>query len=240
MNEIINACREILDEYQIMSYDIVEILSKENADGSIGYQIKVSEHDNFDALHLVNLNRMNCPLYEKIPEWDYDLDTHLFDDLEHRFEVVYIPLKQHYLIWTYISHHYEEIERKEGLYRYLDYCKFNHITKKTLSKLDADALDVPDVMTEYKEINRNYEIIDEHTAGNVAIVLAYNPKSPSPYVTWRTTPLRMRGFDMGHYFSNYAMAYNDFIQRSMDITEKYLKSKFFQKKIHHNKSLNER
>ncbi|MEF9919629.1 MAG: hypothetical protein RR945_01540 [Erysipelotrichaceae bacterium] len=63
-----------------------------------------------------------------LPDWDYDIDTYDFAFFEEGFEIIDINMDKHYGIWCNINHHLEEIEHKEGMQKYLKYCKDNHIT----------------------------------------------------------------------------------------------------------------
>gem|GEM_PF-6277194 len=73
-----------------------------------------------------------------------------------------------------------------------------------------------------KERNEKYKIIGETKVGDQSIVIAYNPKSPSPFVTWKTTPTRKRGFDIGHYYSRFKDAYEDYKKRCNEMMENHL------------------
>lgn len=72
------------------------------------------------------------------------------------------------------------------------------------------------------EMNQNYKILAEMVCNEDAIVLAYNEKAPQPYVTWRTTKDRHRGFDVGVYFSEFKSAFKNYEQRSHDMVENNL------------------
>ena len=89
-----------------------------------------------------------------IEEWEFDYDNWLFQWLENEHQL-FVPKDYviHYNIWNYIEEMYpEEIEFKEGMKKYLQYCKENGINKKKIEKeLNTD---VPNIMKYYKDKKR--------------------------------------------------------------------------------------
>ena len=56
---------------------------------------------------------------------------------------------------------------------------------------------------EEKRVCQGYTVIDSLRVGEVEIVLAYNPKDVSPYVTWKAyAHSGFQDFNFGNYFSN--------------------------------------
>lgn len=222
INEIIAHANHYLDEANIPACHTVEILQRTNHDGSIGYQVTLNEKVDIDAGYIMKINIEGFEDgYFEIPEWDYSVDSYLFDDLENGYEIIYMPLDYHYGIWCCIDEQRYEIDHHDGLQQYLKYCKDHHITHDILLSLGSYAKDVPDVMPLYHETNAGCSIIDEFSAGKRSVVLAYK-SATKEYVTWRTTPTRKRGFDNGHYFSSFHQAYEDFKERSHDVLNAHL------------------
>lgn len=222
IDEIIRQSKNYLKKEDIPGCDVVEILQRTNTDGSVGYQITLNEKVDIDAGYIMKINVEGFEDgYFEIPEWDYSVDSYLFDDLENGYEIIYMPLDYHYGVWCCINEQYDEISHIEGMQKYLKYCKDHHINQEVLSQLGRYACDVPDVMELYHEINEGCPIIDEFIAGERSIVLACKPDTKE-YVTWRTTPTRKRGFDNGHYFRNFHQAYKDFRERSHGILDDYM------------------
>lgn len=82
-----------------------------------------------------------------------------------------------------------------------------------------------------KRVNANYEIINsmvlENSFGNpVEIVMGYNEKAPSPYVTWEGRPGDENSFTSGHYFNSKEAALTDFFERGLIETEINLRDKY--------------
>ena len=86
---------------------------------------------------------------------------------------------------------------------------------------------------EHQDKNVGYTIIAEMKCGEKAIVLAERKTDIAPYVTWTIRVDRKRGFDQGHYFSDFKSAYQDFEKRShnmMDNELSFIKNKCRPKK----------
>lgn len=228
INEIIAYANRYLNEADIPACNVVEILQRTNHDGSVGYQVTFNERQDIDVGYIMKINIEGFQDgYFEIPEWDYSVDSYLFDDLENGYEIVYMPLDYHYGVWCCIDEQRHEVDHHEGLQKYLKYCKDHDITQKVLLKLGSYANDIPDVMNLYQETNSGCLIIDEFSVGERSIVLAYK-SATNEYVTWRTTPTRKRGFDCGHYLKNFHQAYDDFKERSHGILNDY----FIEHKYH--------
>lgn len=63
-----------------------------------------------------------------------------------------------------------------------------------------------------KEYNAGYEIIRRERVGCKEFLLGYNPKSPSPYVTWKNNFGTTDPY-WGNYFSDEKSAVKDFNRR---------------------------
>lgn len=81
----------------------------------------------------------------RVPDWDFNFDGYLFEELQKGYQIGYMSPDVHYSIWNSLNDLYpEDLENKDGIQKYLQYCKDNNITKKYLDK--EVKLDTPDVM----------------------------------------------------------------------------------------------
>ena len=62
--------------------------------------------------------------YSNVPEWDFNFDYYIYNLLEENWEIGYMSSEVHYSIWNSINELYpEDIDYKEGVQKYLKYCK---------------------------------------------------------------------------------------------------------------------
>lgn len=195
------------------------ILDKQQEDGTI--QVNALAHNEVDSSHIceIHLDNQGHIEYGIVPDWDYNVDSYLLDDLENGFEIKYMPLEDHAVHWYCINDLRGEIGAEKGLQLYLAYCQAHDITHESLLTVRKDAPDIHDL---YQEVNQNYKIIAEESCGHKAVVLAYNKRAPQRYVTWNTTRNRERGYDQGHYYNDYGRAFKDFKIRSHEMLEKHI------------------
>ena len=154
----------------------------------------------------------------------YSIDKDLFKHLENDYEIHYMPIEQHHVIWNSLTDDLKDISCREGLNRYIFYCKENGITAKSIYSLTG--YPVPDIYPLFKEINAGFTVIEQMSFGGTAIVLGEkNGPYGKEYVTWRTTPSRKGGYDIGHYFTSKKEAYSDYKIRCMNMVEKYFDMK---------------
>lgn len=100
IDEIIRQSKNYLKKEDVPECDVVEILQRMNIDGSLGYQITLNEKVNIDVGYIMKINIEEFEDgYFEIPEWDYSVDSYLFDDLENGYEIIYMPLDYHYAVW---------------------------------------------------------------------------------------------------------------------------------------------
>lgn len=181
--------------------------------------------------------RMNRELFiNTIPDWDFNVDTYLFEDMEQGFDIAYMPILEHYDVWCAIKSLEGEIDHQAGLQNYLKYCQMHDITPEAIKALGM--IDNLNVMNLYKETNEGYRIISEYNINRVTYVIGHHPKAPEPFVVWRTTINRAGGYDIGHYFTDYDEAFKDFKERINDEVDKqvYLKRKCFKKERNGNEA----
>lgn len=197
--------------------------------------VKALAHCELDSSHIceIHLDNQGDSEYGIVPDWDYNVDLYLLADLEDGYQIKYMPLEDHAGHWYCINELRGEINAEKGLQIYLSYCQKQGITHELLSTVRKD---VPDIRDMYREINQDYRIIAQVTSGDKAIVLGYNKHAPQRYVTWTTTHNRRRGYDVGHFYNNYAKAFKDFNARSHDMLDdriQYQRKKIKSKEKYH-------
>lgn len=86
--------------------------------------------------------------YSEVPEWDYNFDYYIYNLLEESWEIAYMTPEVHYSIWNSIKELYpNDIDYKDGVQYYLQYCKDNGITKEFIDK--ETNLDTPNIMDNF-------------------------------------------------------------------------------------------
>ena len=83
-----------------------------------------------------------------IQEWDFNIDNNIFAELNDK-NIVYMSMHTHHAIWQYIAENYPDIDNKEGMQKYLKYCKENEITKEKI-QIESKLSNLDDVMKYYK------------------------------------------------------------------------------------------
>ena len=108
----------------------------------------LASDDNDIALEFrLNGDKFN---YYNVPEWDYNFDYYLYNYFEDGFDIAYMTYDTHYGLWNSIKELYpEDIDYKEGVKYYINYCKGHLINKKTID--ENTKLDTPDIMPMFKE-----------------------------------------------------------------------------------------
>lgn len=150
MNDIVSQVKYDIESYlmedmenQEMRIDFILINPKNNDTISIisdGYE-KIIEFTPYTK-------EMKNGLAE-IPEWDYNFDEYFFKELQNGYDIGFISDDTHYNLWTTIDELYpEDIDNKNGVQKYLQYCKDNNITRDYID--DVMKLSVPDVMKNYE------------------------------------------------------------------------------------------
>ncbi len=92
--------------------------------------------------------------YLEVPEWDYNFDYYIYNYLEEGKRIGYMTDEVHYSIWNSIHELYpEDIDYKDGVQAYLQYCADNGITKEYLDK--KTGFDTPDVMQYFEGLAIN-------------------------------------------------------------------------------------
>lgn len=87
--------------------------------------------------------------YQNVPEWDYNFDYYIYNYLEEGKKIAYMTDDVHYSIWNSIHELYPtDIDYKDGVQSYLQYCADNGITKEYLDK--KTGFDTPDIMQHFE------------------------------------------------------------------------------------------
>lgn len=219
VKEVIDIARQSFHEHDEKDMKINYILSKKGDSQSPFYLCLASSKLDPDEIRCITLSEDKNVAYQNVPAWDFNIDDYLLSDLEDGYQIEYILLEEHYNIWCAVKEWKDDIQHQDGLYSYLDHCKKNGITPEVISLLGFENVDI---MNLYQERNGNYKIIGETKVGDQSVVIAHNPKAPSPFVTWRTTPSRIIGFDIGHYHSRFKDAYEDYKKRCNEMMEDHL------------------
>lgn len=218
IKELMKEIKEFLIFEEINDEKISFILKKED-----DYKLILNRENNPDEMYAVVIQDYKCGLYP-IYDWDFSIDSHFFEELKDGFEICYMPIEEHAAAWQLINEMRNDIHCKEGLQLYLKYCQQNEITPKLISKICGETIDITDL---YNETNIGYKIIASVDIASNTVVLGQKNNKPSQYVTWFTTPTRKNGYDIGHYFNSFEVAYKDFKQRATDLfainleTQKY-------------------
>lgn len=92
--------------------------------------------------------------YTNVPEWDYNFDYYIYNYLEEGKQIAFMSDDVHYSIWNSIHELYpDDIEYKDGVQSYLQYCADNGITKEYLDK--TTGFDTPDIMQYFEGLAIN-------------------------------------------------------------------------------------
>lgn len=92
--------------------------------------------------------------YNYVPEWDYNFDYYIYNLLEEDWKIAYMTPEVHYNIWNSIYELYpEDIDYKDGVQNYLQYCVDYGITKEFLDK--ENDLDTPNIMEYFEGLSKN-------------------------------------------------------------------------------------
>ena len=92
--------------------------------------------------------------YINVPEWDYNFDYYIYNYLEEGKQIEYMTDEVHYSIWNSIHELYpEDIDYKDGVQMYLQYCADKGITKEYLDR--KTGFDTPDIMKHFEGLAIN-------------------------------------------------------------------------------------
>ena len=102
-----------------------------------------ADHD--DAIEFTPYTKNYPNGYCHVPDFDYNFDYYLFNQLESGLNIKYISMNTHNGIWNSINELYpHDFECKAGLRKYINYCQKSNITK---SKIDKEtSSNVPNIL----------------------------------------------------------------------------------------------
>ncbi len=102
-----------------------------------------------EAIEFTPITKNYSEGYSNVPEWDFNFDYYIYNLLEEGWQIGYMTPEVHYSIWNSIHELYpEDIDYKDGVQNYLQYCADNGITKEFLDK--NTELDTPDIMNYFE------------------------------------------------------------------------------------------
>ena len=109
----------------------------DNKDKSQSHAVVELDYDDWISVNLKN-KKIN-----DIFDYAYSIDEDIFGELESGKKIAYMSLDFHYCIWQNVHYYYpEDIQYKEGLQIYLQYCKDNGIDMNLLNEvIDAEKFD---------------------------------------------------------------------------------------------------
>lgn len=87
--------------------------------------------------------------FNYVPEWDYNFDYYLYNRFEDGYKIACMTDEIHYNLWNSIHELYPtDIDNKDGVKYYVNYCKSHSINKYGLDK--NTGLNTPDIMPMFK------------------------------------------------------------------------------------------
>lgn len=104
---------------------------------------------NDEAIEFTPLSKNYYGGYTNVPEWDYNFDYYIYNYLEEGKQIAFMTDEVHYSIWNSIHELYpDDIDYKEGVQWYLQYCADKGITKEYLD--EKTGFDTPDIMKHFE------------------------------------------------------------------------------------------
>ena len=151
MNEKIEKIKQNIEtflmnsiEHQNKEIDYI-LLDKEKE------EVYILASDKDEAIEFTPYSKDYKNGYVNVPEWDYNFDYYIYNYLEEGKQIVYMKDEVHYSIWNSINELYpNDIEYKDGVQNYLQYCVDNGITKKYLD--EKTGFDTPNVMKYFEGV----------------------------------------------------------------------------------------
>ena len=137
---IINKVEKAIKNDEDYNYNFemkVNYIMIDKKDKSQSYAIVELDYNQLVIVYLESMEMRD------IAEYAYTIDNDIYGDLESDKEIAYMSLDVHYGIWQDAHYYYpEDIQHKEGLKKYLQYCKDKHIDKNLLNEvMDAEKFD---------------------------------------------------------------------------------------------------
>lgn len=104
---------------------------------------------NDEAIEFTPLSKNYEEGYTNVPEWDYNFDYYIYNYLEEGKQIAFMTDDVHYSLWNSINELYpEDIDYKDGVQWYLQYCADKGITKEYLD--EKTGFNTPDIMKHFE------------------------------------------------------------------------------------------
>ena len=151
----------------------------------------------------IDIENYECEYSQK---WYYDIDMNIFGHLENEMNIEFITSQFHCLIWEKFESYdfIDDIFHKEGMQKYLKYCKDEEITQEFLQEeCDTDLTDIMKYSNDY--ITDNNGVIEmskgkyqkQSEVSYIAFVLGYD------FLNEMLTNSEVKECDVNYDFCNY-------------------------------------
>ena len=173
-NESVSMIEELLSSK--LQEEMKEMLDNNNEFKDYKLECIMIDNDNIEKSYGILINDEEIAFIEmykkdinKITdaELTFNLgEDNIFESLENNMKIGYMSMGVHHGLWLEVSHYYpEDTKHKNGVQKYLKYCRENHITKENIDKTFIDTSpyeNVPDIMKYYngekEKCNKNIDI----------------------------------------------------------------------------------
>ena len=172
--------------------------------------------------------------FDKVWEWDFNFESYLFDYLNKGFEIQYMSDVIHYAVWQEIERCYpDDYLSTRGLYKYIEYCKNNNISKEYLDeKVTNDTPDIMKYFGKYKEIEKKID----YDKSYFTFVLGYemlnnmlsNSKAPECDVCYDFCEMQVKKFMLSQEYLNSNISAYDALRNWINERYDIIKSEFLQ------------
>lgn len=102
-NELPGQFTNILRDNNDTNKQISYILGRKKTDGIIAAKAVAYDTDDPEDLVQLTINENEMLSYSYLPQWDYNIEDYFFDELEQGYEIIYMPLSEHYGMWSSID-----------------------------------------------------------------------------------------------------------------------------------------
>lgn len=139
--EFYEKAQELLESYEEHKDKKIQFIL-ESPDDKYGAKVVASDIDEIVVINPVT-KEINF-----IQEWDFNIDNNILQELKDK-DITYMNMSTHFAIWQYVGDNYPDIDNKEGLQKYLKYCKDHEITKEKV-EIEGKVKGLTDIMKYYK------------------------------------------------------------------------------------------
>lgn len=149
LDTILYNIRDFMNKNAKLKEMNIQCLMVDNNNIKSGIVIALDESD----VVAIDIQNYEC---EYSQEWDYDIDNNIFEKIENGMNIELITPQWHRLIWEKIESYsfIDEIYHKEGMQKYLEYCRDNEITKEFLEEeCDIELVDIMKYSSDYMADN---------------------------------------------------------------------------------------